>query len=199
MVRHNVEHYYSEKQHSVLTEKTLDVTLFGARLSFVTPSGVFSFGHIDKGSLLLVEAVVLENQRVLDFGCGWGFVGVIVKKRFSGCAVTLTDVNERALHYAATNARKNHVSVHVVKSNLFSGLHEFDAILVNPPMHAGREICYSLIEQAKQHLSVGGKLYLVALHNKGGAMLEKKMNDVFGNVQTAAKKGGFRVYVATNQ
>src|SRR3989344_2751416 len=177
MVRHNVEHYYSEKQHSALTEKTFDVTLFGARLSFVTPSGVFSFGHIDKGSLLLVQTVVLDNERVLDFGCGWGFVGVAVKKRFPSCTATLADVNERALQYAATNARKNHVSVRVVESNLFSGLQEFDVILVNPPMHAGREICYSIIEQAKNHLSVGGKLYLVALH----------------------KKGGFRVYIATNQ
>ena len=199
MVRHNVEHYSSEKQHSVLTEKSLDVTLFGARLSFVTPSGVFSFGHIDKGSLLLVQTVVLDNEQVLDFGCGWGFVGVAVKKRFPSCTATLADVNERALQYAGMNARKNHVSVRVVESNLFSGLQEFDVILVNPPMHAGREICYSIIEQAKKHLSAGGKLYLVALHNKGGAMLEKKMNDVFGNVQTAAKKSRFRVYIATNQ
>jgi len=198
MVRNHVEHYSSKKPQSELIEKSFETIVRRQRFRFVTPSGVFSFGHIDKGSLLLVDSVSLDKEKVLDFGCGWGFVGVVVKKVFSGIVVTMTDVNERALLYAEKNARGNRVSVQVVQSDLFSKLKEFDAILVNPPMHAGREVCYSIIEEALKHLSSGGKLYLVAMHNKGGAMLEKKMHDVFGNVETVGKKGGFRVYVSRN-
>lgn len=196
MVRHHVEHYYSEKPHSQLAEKAVDMFVRGHRCSFITPSGVFSLGRVDKGSLLLVESVSLSDERVLDFGCGWGFVGIVMKKIFPSCHVTLADINERALLYAEKNARENHVKVNIVQSHLFSELQEFDVILVNPPMHAGRDVCYSLIEGAKEHLSSRGKLYVVALHNKGGAMLEKKMNDVFGNVQTVSKKSGFRVYAS---
>jgi 16S rRNA G1207 methylase RsmC len=39
-------------------------------------------------------------------------------------------------------------------------------------------------------------LQLVARHQKGGKMLEKKMQEVFGNTETLAKKGGFRVYLS---
>lgn len=85
-----------------------------------------------------------------------------------------------------------------MKSNLYNAIREqsFDTIITNPPMKAGREICYQIIEQAKHHLNPNGTLQLVAFHKRGGAMLEKKMQEVFGNVETVAKKSGFRVYVS---
>ena len=73
---------------------------------------------------------------------------------------------------------------------------EFDTILLNPPQHAGKDVCMKMIENAIKYLKNGGLLQLVARHNKGGKSFEKKMKEVFGNVKDIAKKGGFRVYVA---
>ena len=108
-----------------------------------------------------------------------------------------SDVNERALRLTRMNKKQLGVNVYVKKSNLFEKLDMFDCILTNPPYVAGRKTIYALIEQAKDHLNPGGSLQLVARHQKGGKMLEKKMKEVFGNVDVLGKKAGFRVYRST--
>jgi len=51
-----------------------------------------------------------------------------------------------------------------------------------------------MIEQGKEHLKTNGSFWLVARHQKGGKMLEKKMEEVYGNVETVERQSGFRVY-----
>ncbi|MCK5139036.1 MAG: extracellular solute-binding protein [Thermodesulfovibrionia bacterium] len=75
---------------------------------------------------------------------------------------------------------------------------KFNTILVNPPQTAGKEICFQIIDNAKNHLKERGLLQLVARHNKGGSVLEKRMNQVFGNVEQVAKGSGYRIYVSEN-
>ena len=72
----------------------------------------------------------------------------------------------------------------------------FDTVLSNPPMAAGREVCFRIIKESYAHLSNGGTLQIVARHNKGGKTLSEKMKEVFGNVETTANAGGFRVYLS---
>lgn len=195
------EHYFTEKPTSALEIKKVYVQVHHHSFEFMTASGVFSFGRVDTGSILLAENALIKPQwKVLDVGCGWGFVGIVIKKIFPSTDVTLTDINERALKMAKQNAKLNNVKVTLLQGNLYEPVKgmKFDAILTNPPMKAGRELCYQIIEQARGHLEKGGLLQLVALHNRGGAMLEKKMKDIFGNVETIARKSGFRVYMSKN-
>ena len=192
------EHYFTERPSSELVIEEVRVLARGHAFVFRTASGVFSFGRVDAGSLLLAgSAIVKPHDAVLDLGCGWGLVGIVIREAFPSAAVTLTDVNERAVMLAKQNAKRNKASAHVLQGSLYEPVKgtQFDAILVNPPMKAGRELCYTIIGQAPEHLKPGGTLQLVALHNRGGKMLEKKMKEVFGNVETVAKKGGFRVYI----
>ena len=196
------EHYFTEKPTSELKTKTISSTVRSHNFTFITPSGVFSFGTIDRASLLLAEhAVIKENTTILDLGCGWGFLGIMIKKVFPATNVWMTDTNERALDFAQQNAKRNNIKLTIMKSNLYNTIREqsFDIIITNPPMKAGREICYQIIEQAKHHLNTNGTLQLVAFHKRGGAMLEKKMQEVFGNVETIAKKSGFRVHVSVKE
>jgi 16S rRNA (guanine1207-N2)-methyltransferase len=193
------EHYFTKKPTSPLKTKDIKLTLDNTLLRFTTPSGVFSFGRVDKGSLLLLQHVVVrEKWNVLDFGCGWGLIGIVLKKFHPTIHVLMTDVNVRALDFARDNTKLNNVDIRVNQSDLFSKIDElFDTIIVNPPMKAGRKICYAIIDQSKNHLKKGGLLQLVALHNKGGKMLQKRMEEIFGNVETIVKSGGFRVYHST--
>jgi len=73
---------------------------------------------------------------------------------------------------------------------------KFDVILLNPPQTAGRKLCFRMIEESRKYLKKGGSLQLVARHNKGGRVLSEKMEEVFGNLETIARKGGYRVYVS---
>ena len=94
-----------------------------------------------------------------------------------------------------TRPRKN---CQVRSGNLYETVKEetFNVILVNPPQTAGKKLCFQIIEEAFQHLEEQGSLQLVARHNVGGKTLSKKMEEVFGNVETVAKRGGFRIYIS---
>jgi len=194
-----MEHYYSEKPTSKLRIKEIEVKLKGNTLKFYTGSGVFSIGRIDKGTWLLIESCVIEpNWKILDLGCGYGVIGIAIAKAFPSAYVTMTDINQRAVKLSKINIGLNaEQNIEGRQSDLYNNIKEkFNAILVNPPQLAGKKLCFEIIEKAKEHLEKNGLLQLVARHNKGGKELEKKMNEVFGNVQSIAKKGGYRVYMS---
>jgi len=189
-------HYYDQEQRGPLREQAVSFNARGRSFSAVTANGVFSKGSLDNGTSLLIEKASLPvSGRVLDLGCGWGPVGLVVKSLHPSLEVVMGDVNRRAVTLVRKNLERAGVEAVVVLSDGFSNLSgSFDAVLLNPPYAAGRDVCFRLIEESYEHLEEGGSLQLVARHKKGGAMLEKKMEEIFGNVDVLGKGGGFRVY-----
>ncbi|MBI5065239.1 class I SAM-dependent methyltransferase [Candidatus Woesearchaeota archaeon] len=188
------EHYYTEKPTSKIKEQLITDFLRGKELTFTTASGLFSPKKIDEGTKLLIEnAIIQPNWKILDLGCGYGPVGIALKKSFPNTEVTLLDINERALVYSKKNAEQNKVEVNVIK-NLSE--EKFNTILLNPPQSAGKETCFDLITSSEKYLIRGGLLQMVARHNKGGKVLENKMKELFGNVRSFAKQGGYRIYIS---
>ncbi|HHH99942.1 MAG TPA: 16S rRNA methyltransferase, partial [Thermococcus litoralis] len=101
-----MSHYYSQEPNVPLKTKIIEVVIRGERFRFITSSGVFSFGKLDRGTKLLIENMVLEkNWRVLDLGCGYGAIG-IVASRFVNYVV-MTDINKRAVSIAKKNLKIN--------------------------------------------------------------------------------------------
>jgi len=196
-------HYYSPTQTSKLIVNPVRQILRGKDFEILCSSGVFSSKAIDYGTQVLVNnAIVVNGWKVLDLGCGCGVVGIVVAEIFPKCKVVMSDVNKRAVYISSKNMRNHGLeNVEVVESDLFKKIDDtdFDTIITNPPMVAGRELCYKIIEESFLHLKQGGVLQLVARHQKGGKMLEEKMKEVFGNVEQIAKKGGFRVYVSKKE
>jgi len=196
------EHYYTRKPSSevCLKEIAADIKRDGALLTFSlwSAGGLFCKDGLDKATRLLIEhAVIKPEWRILDLGCGYGVVGIALKKLFPKLEMVMCDVNERAVAVAQRNVKRHELSIEVFESDVFEGLQgNFDSVLVNPPMAAGRKLCVRMIEDTFSHLNKNGWLQLVARHNKGGEFLSKHMQDVFGNLKTLAKKGGFRVYAS---
>ena len=192
-----VDHYFSAKPRSSLAKKDIRVEINRDGLhsfSLQSASGLFSKDKLDSATRLLIEKCDLSGQKILDLGCGYGVVGIAIKKIFPEKEVWMSDVNERAVEIAQANVKLQKIEATVVKSDLFESLEKFDCILSNPPYAAGRELCFMLIQESHNHLSKGGTLQLVARHNKGGKALGEEMKRVFGNMETLAKRGGFRVY-----
>ena len=192
-------HYFSQEQASPLKLKKISAALRGHDFEFYTGSGVFSKDSIDKGTALLIENAIIEkNWKIMDLGCSYGAVGIIIAKLFPETTIVMADINKRALQLAKMNLKLNHVAnAEVIFSDLYKSIEgKFNTIIVNPPQKAGKETCFEIIEKSIGYLEPNGSLQLVARHNKGGKELEKKMNLVFGNVKAIAKKGGYRVYTS---
>lgn len=191
------EHYYTEHPTSDIKEKTFQQTINSAELSFTSVSGVFSFeGKIDRASELLIKSFRPSGKAILDLGCGYGAVGLFMKKLHMNQMVCLSDINERAVDYSMLNAAKNHLEIKAVKSDLFSEFDGiiFDDIVTNPPLAAGKKLLTRLIDEAFDHLNPNSALWLVAFHNKGGSTLKEIMRNRFGNAEDIEKSGGIRVY-----
>jgi len=192
-------HYYSENQTSPLRIEKIKSILRDKEFEFYTGSGVFSRKKVDKGTELLVNNCVVEdNWKVLDLGCGYGVIGVVIGKIFSSTSVLMVDFNRRALKLAKMNIELNNLkNADVNQSNLYSNVNEkFNTIIVNPPITAGRKTCFDIIEGAKEHLEKEGILQVVAKHRKGGKVLGEKMLEVFKNMDVIAKGSGYRIYTS---
>ncbi len=192
------EHYFSEKQTSQFKLRTFKSTVRGKEYEFNTAPGVFSATKTDFGTKLLAEKMrIKEKDKVLDLGCGIGILGRVAATLTQN-TVTLTDLNQRACRLAKMNT-KGLQNTKVVQGDIFQPVanEKFDAILLNPPQTAGKKLCFEMIEESKKHLNPEGTLQLVARHNKGGKTLSEKMHETFGNMETTAKKGGYRVYLST--
>ena len=193
--------YYSPNQDSELRLTKLHISLRKHDFIFYSGSGVFSIKRIDRGTMLMINNCIIENSwKVLDIGCGYGPVGIAIKKLFPDCEVTMTDVNKRAVMLSKKNSKLNKVECNIFTSDLYEKIEgKFNTILTNPPQRAGKDICFAIIEKAHDHLLEGGTLQLVARHQKGGKSLSIKMEEVFGNVDAIAKGSGFRVYTSVKR
>ena len=194
--------YFAEKPAARRRPTELVATLRGRRFRFRTDSGIFSPGRIDKGTELLVETMELPpGGDVLDWGCGYGVVGIVAAALAPGCRVTLGETNERAVELTRDNVRLSGVTnVYVAAGDMFGWLPDltFDAILTNPPIRAGNQVVFRLIEDCAESVRPDGSFWLVGRRKQGIATLQRRMERVFGRVETVAAKAGYRVLRATD-
>ncbi|MEJ5257476.1 MAG: class I SAM-dependent methyltransferase [Fervidobacterium sp.] len=193
------EHYYTEEPSTVLKVKEVQVKLRNGHLYiFKSPSGVYSFGALDKATEILINHHAPVFGKVLDIGCGYGVIGIIIKKEEPKIELFMSDINRRAVEFAKINAKDNNIEADIRQGNLYEPWNDmkFDHIISNPPIVAGKEVWMKLIEGAFEHLNAGGTLQLVAYHNKGGERIKKYMNEIFGNAEDIWKEGGIRIYIS---
>ena len=191
-----MSHYYSQEPNVPLKTRMIEVVIRGERFRFITSSGVFSFGKLDRGTKLLIENMVLEkNWRVLDLGCGYGVIG-IVASRFVNYVV-MTDINKRAVSIAKKNLKINNVKNAEVRwGHLYEPMkgERFHSIITNPPVHAGKDVLREIVINAPLHLYDGGLLQIVIRTNQGAKYIKSLMERNFKEVIEVSKGSGFRVY-----
>lgn len=194
-------HYFNPQPQAPSCPKEVVFHFRGLQFRFVTDRGVFSHRHVDRGTRLLLEALeVGAEEEVLDLGCGYGVVGVVVAALAPRCRVVMVDKNARAVELARQNARRHGLAhVEVLYGDLYAPVvgRRFDVIATNPPIRAGRSVVRAFIEGAPQHLKAGGRFYLVARTAHGAKTLGRLVSEVFGSSEEVERGGGYRVYRAT--
>lgn len=186
--------YYAENPESQHDFKEIRATLLGEFFRFATDSGVFSKNRIDYGSQVLLDSLDFQaGDSLLDLGCGYGPLGIALAK-VQKVEALLLDINERALDLARQNAVKNQTEVTVLQSYLYDQVEaRFDHIISNPPIRAGKDIVHRIIEEAPRYLKAGGDLTIVIQKKQGAPSAKKKMEAIFGNVETLKKDKGYYV------
>jgi 16S rRNA (guanine1207-N2)-methyltransferase len=189
------DHYFSAVPQSGHRYAECAYAYRGVSLRFQTDAGVFSRGEMDFGTDVLLRSLPEEmSGDVLDVGCGWGAIGVTVGKRYPACRVTMTDVNERAAGLARENAKSNGVAANVRVGDGLTGIGEqFDYILTNPPIRAGKQVIYGIFAAARERLRPEGALYLVIRRQQGADSAVKYLKTLYGSVETIERSGGFHV------
>ncbi|MBR4235115.1 MAG: class I SAM-dependent methyltransferase [Clostridia bacterium] len=193
------EHYYTSAPESQSRRRSFTADFRGEAYTFIYDNGVFSKGEIDEGTALLISSAQDIHGRVLDLGCGWGPVGVILARTNPQASVLMTDINERAVALAEENARINGAeNARALLSDGFQNISgEFDAILTNPPIRAGKQVIYRLFDEALAHLAPEGRLYIVIRRQQGAESALKYLQKA--NARVVNKKKGFMIIVCGGQ
>ncbi len=162
-----------------------------------TRAGVFSRDGLDNGTRLLINCLkVLPADHVLDWGCGWGALGMVAARLSVKGSATLVDSNIRAVSCTEENLKRNqicNVVVRVGDARIWDRREKFDLIVSNPPFHDGNAAAHPLIEGAFRALRPGGRLMLVVMRPE--AYL-RHIRRIFGQGKIMAQKDGYVVLEA---
>ncbi|RYY80263.1 MAG: class I SAM-dependent methyltransferase [Moraxellaceae bacterium] len=186
--------------------KTIVLEQFN-KLKVVSLPGVFSHGHLDNGTALLLQHLdQLPKGDLLDFGCGTGVIGCFLKKKYPAQTVHFLDVDAFALAATRLSLAANQIDENegvqlIAGGGIVDAPQNLAAIISNPPFHQGIHTSYQasedLFRQAALHLEntrkVKGELRIVAnSFLKYPPLLQQR----FGHCHTLAQGHGFYVYQA---
>jgi 16S rRNA G1207 methylase RsmC len=189
------DHYFTAAPASADERRVIEVTLAGVPRQVTTAPGVFSPGHIDLGTQVLLGEVPAPQGRLLDLGCGWGPIALSAALVSPEVTVTAVDVNERALDLLRINATALGVADRIVATTPdgVDNQARFDVIWSNPPIRVGKAALHEMLHMWLPRLEVGGVAWLVVQRNLGADSLASWLIEQGWAVTRAASSKGFRV------
>lgn len=168
-----------------------------------------------------------RQGKVLDLACGWGPVGCVLQRFLPELSLAMSDVNPRALAAARNNLKLNAAVARSKSAATGSGKAEssaageeevtytaakvqlrladgvaawdetFEAILLNPPIRAGKAVVYRLFAEAAAVLVPGGRFYTVIRRQQGANSARRELERLFGQtaVSDLARRAGYHVFL----
>ena len=188
-------HYFINDDNLKSNIKEYKVIINDNEFKFKTDNGVFSKDELDFGTRLLIDTVLKENISgdVLDLGCGYGAIGIVLNKILS-VKVDMIDINKRAIHLAKMNIKENGcLNINAYVSDGYSDVkNKYNYIISNPPIRVGKEKLYNLINESQKYLIDNGKIFLVIRKEQGAKTFIKDFLEKF-NIEILEKKKGFYI------
>lgn len=174
----------------------VDVTLPDTAFTMETDTGVFSRGHIDAGTSLLLrnDAPIASSGHLLDLGAGAGPIALTMARRSPAATVWAVDVNSRARALCERNAARNKLAnIRVAHPDEVPADIAFATLWSNPPIRIGKPALRELLLLWLARLDDGGTACLVVQKHLGADSLQRWLTFEGHPAERIASKSGFRL------
>lgn len=182
----------------VYFKKEIVYPFAGQKFIFAIGNTLFSTFDIDHGTDILIRAITPNKPKsILDIGCGYGPLGIILAKNNPQADVLMVDRDLLAVKYSNYNIAKNNLTnasavgslgVEAVKDKTF------DLITSNIPAKIGDEaITQEFILEPYNHLNLGGEYWFVVV-SALNRLIPNVRRDHHINIEYVRKRRGHTVY-----
>lgn len=170
-------------------------------LQFKVSQTLFSSHDIDFGTQRLLRSLTLKKfnvfNKVLDFGCGYGSIGIALKSVYPAAVVHMADRDALAIDYSHQNAELNNMSdIKVYKSLGYDDVTDtdFDLIVSNIPAKVGEPVLSHILQDARFYLRPGGHVAVVVTDTIENFVAKVLLKDFSINVLFQKKWPGHSVF-----
>lgn len=197
-----MQHYFIDKEHKESDFFEFEETFLDNSFCFKSCDSIFSKDCIDYGTKVLLECIfnnVNLSGKVLDIGCGYGAIGIVLSKLFPAIKITMCDINNTAVSLSKFNVIKNKCKnvENVLYSNAYENINEkFDFVISNPPIKAGKENLLNILVSAKNHLNENGSLIFVIKKKHGEDSVKKQLEKEYSGVEILKREKGYYILKA---
>ncbi|HEX4661856.1 MAG TPA: methyltransferase [Streptosporangiaceae bacterium] len=190
------QQYFTERPAAGRRPGSVHVVLPGLHMELETDSGVFSPSRLDPGTRLLLDAAPQPPAagNLLDLGCGYGPLALVLAARSPAARVWGIDVNRRALELCARNAERTGLpNVRCTVPDDPAVPDVFRLIWSNPPIRIGKPGLHALLTTWLGRLESAGSAYLVVQRNLGSDSLQRWLEGSGWPAERIAARSGYRV------
>ena len=194
-----MEHYFIAKEHSKEDYFTFKENILNVNLEFKSCNDIFSKDRVDYGSKVLINAVYKNfnlNNKVLDIGCGYGAIAIVLSKLFNNAKFYMCDINSTAVELANYNIKLNkctNVNKAIISDGYNNISDKFNFIITNPPIKAGKQNLLNILKGAYDYLLDDGKLIFVIKKKHGEESIKKELSSLFKQVDIIKRDSGYYI------
>lgn len=179
-------------------KKRIDYSFKSEDFTFDVAHTLFSSFEVDDGTDLLLRSMALKSpQSILDLGCGYGVLGIVLGRLLPEAQILMADKDLLAVRYARHNLQENQITNAKVIGSL--GLEDvpegpYDLIVSNIPAKIGDDaIEHEFILGPLERIRPGGDFWFVVVSglNRLIPTISKRNNL---KIKEIKKRSGYTVY-----
>lgn len=160
----------------------------------ITPAaGIKGTRGISYTSKLLLNTLKKQSNldTILDYGAGIGMLSLPLSKISERIECIEWDL--RAIRVLNNNIKNNNISnINVHLSDTLENITDITTVVIDAPVHLGREFIIEMIHRSHKLLNKKGTLFFIARRNFGAKWYHKYLKNVFEDVEVLDITGGFR-------
>ncbi len=160
-------------------KKDVELTWNGQRTRYGVAQELFSSHDVDVGGKLLLKSLDIGSfpatGMAVDFGCGYGVLGLAWKHALPAWKILLVDRDALAVEFSQWNATAMGYSAPDVRASVGLGMdlvppESADLILWNVPGKAGEQVIVALTSDVVAVLKEGGVVAMVVVNPLAGVI-----------------------------